>query len=163
MSIVDKSVFKEFNKAVKVFLKDLKTNFPHIEYFGLISCSFAIVKRLSKKKPQQYFYEVIEEPHGKYILDRNADYFMSDQFTSSFWVSFTEFVKNQVRQLDNTNRQKLFDHLLVLIAWSKKCQQYRVQKKGGAFKVNNDMSASPDDTDSEGEGDADDDDDSTNS
>lgn len=140
---IDKSVFKEFNKAAKALIKDLCANFPNVDHYKLISCSFAIVKRLSKKRPQQYFYDYIEAPHGKYILNRDINYFASDEFKSNFWESFTNFIRTQVKALDEQNREAILNHMTVLMAWSKKCQNYRLQKKG----LYDESSGEDDDTD----------------
>lgn len=130
-SSLDKIVFKEFNKAAKGLIKDLLVHFPDEEYFKLISCTFAIVKRLSKKKPQQVFHELVEEPFGKEVLDRDIAFFTSERFHSNYWPAFGDFIRKKLLELDQPNKQAVFDHLLVMIACSKKCQAYRAQKSKG--------------------------------
>ena len=125
---MDNSVYKEFNRAVKSLIKDIMVAFPEAEMLKLVSCYFAILKRVNKKKPQAYFMKIIETPHGAHILNKNIDYFMSDQFQSPDWKSLVTFIKTRLQTLDKSNKDKLNDHMLVLMALSKRCQVYKQNK-----------------------------------
>lgn len=135
MATLDKTVYKQFNKAVKALIKELVAHFPDDDMMKLISCSFAIMKRLSKKKPQKYFFKVVEDPHGHAIDKRDTNYFQSDTFTSPSWPALVSFIKEKLRVIDRENLDKLFDHLAELIKCSKQCQEYREQKGGNNIRA----------------------------
>lgn len=135
-------VYKEFNRAVKAMIKDLLIAFPDADLLKLSSCYFAMLKRINKKKPQRYFYKVTEVPHGSSILERDIEYFKSDRFQSPDWRSLVNWIKEKLCSMDKENVDRLFDHLLVLMALSKRCQAYETSKVSGV--VNNDSDGEED-------------------
>lgn len=115
------SHYKEFNKAAKALIKDIILVFPEADILKLISCYFAMLKRVSKKRPQRYFCQIVEIPHGQYIINKDVEYFTSDRFQSNDWKALVDFTREKLRSLDQKNIDTLFNHLVLLVALSKKC------------------------------------------
>lgn len=121
-------VYKDFNRHVKAFNKELITNFPHIDHFKLANASFYVCKKLNKKLPHKLFNKYIFDVHGKHILAKNDAYFISDQFSSSFWQSFADMIKTMWTTLDQGNKDAIWEHMLTLCALNKRCLDYKRNK-----------------------------------
>ena len=120
-------VYKDFNKYMKGFNKELLANFPHIGMLSLMNTSYVVCKKLNKKLPHKLFNKYIAV-FEKEILSKNEPFFLSDRFTSSFWPSFVEMIKTEWIKLDEANKEAVWTHMQVLVALNRRCLEYRQKK-----------------------------------
>lgn len=122
-------VYKDFYKYMKTFLKELIAAFPHIGEIKIILASCTISKKLNKKLPHKLFNKYIAAHYEKQIVERDEDYFLSDEFKFSFWETIEKVIKRELKSLDDVNKRVIWDHLQCLIVLNRKCLDYRRRKE----------------------------------
>jgi hypothetical protein len=105
-----------FNKAVKSFLIDLNATYVNVAELEFIQSVFKMVKKLSKKLPHKIFNMTIKNFKDR-IIERDSDYFNSDEFKISYMVT----LKKMWKDVDSVNKKHIFDHLNLLIKLSDNC------------------------------------------
>jgi hypothetical protein len=117
-------VYKDFNKQIKGFLKELIANFPHMDILKLVLTSFTILKKINKKMPHKMFNKYLA-CYEEQFLKRDEAFFLSDAFQSSFWPQLVDASKQQWVLLDQVNKNAIWDHFAALIGLNKRCLVYR--------------------------------------
>ena len=121
-------VYKDFNKYMKSFLKELIVVFPNIGEIKIILASCTISKKLNKKLPHKLFNKYIACNYEQHIVDKNELYFLSDEFKFSSWEAIEKMIKRELRSLDDANKKVVWDHLQCLVVLNRKCLEYRKKK-----------------------------------
>jgi len=120
-------VYTDFNLSLKELIDDLVSAFPYNEHMKMVDASFNILKGMSKKYPFRVVQKTVV-PYESHILKRDDSFFMSDAFVFDFWPSFAEMLKVTWNTLDDTNKDAIWKHMLVLLAKCKKVNEYKAQK-----------------------------------
>jgi hypothetical protein len=127
MSGVDSKI-KEFNKSMKVFMRELVENFPHVELVKMLQTTFIVSKKLNKKIPRRVYNRYIAIPYRTQLANRDDAYFSSDDFKFVLWQSMVDSAKSEWRSLDLNNKEAIWNHLAVLCHIN---QQINSLKSGG--------------------------------
>lgn len=125
MSKMDKeteiSQYKDFNRATKLFIRELIANFPHIKEFKKMHLLYKIMKTVSKKSPSKYFYNMVVKDYADDLMNKNFDVFLSDEFDDpTVEAGIFATLKNEFRNLDDANRDAIWMHLVLLVTLCKK-------------------------------------------
>jgi hypothetical protein len=124
--------YVDFNIQFKGFMKDLLTAYPNVTELKIMKAGYKLLKKISKKKPQHAFDSMFATPYREYIDNRDSDFFASDNFK----IDYCSNLKTVWKNMDDVNRNHIWDHLTVLLKRSEKCNQFR--KKGSNVESSDD-------------------------
>lgn len=113
--------YKTFNKSLKFFMRELINLRPDLKELKLMFSLYKVMKTLSKKSPQKYFHSLVN-PHSKELLDRNFEYFLSDDFNDPEIENMLPIIKQEFINLDDINKDMVWKHLVVLYKLSLDCE-----------------------------------------
>lgn len=118
----DKTIaYNEFNKMFKEFVNDLVNSYPDVLELKFMRAGYKVLKKISKKKPQHFFNSIFAQPYRERILARDSDFFSSKDFV----IDYCNGLKPIWAKVDDVNKVHIFDHLIVILAQSDKCNKFR--------------------------------------
>jgi hypothetical protein len=115
--------YKNFNRALKTYIRSLKKEFPHVCELAVIYRGFKIGKTLNKQLPQIGFSRFVGMPYGRYI-EQKRDFFMDPDFV--FKERILAFVHNAMKRewmtLDEKQKSHHWDVINNLLVLSSLCK-----------------------------------------
>lgn len=116
-----REVFKEFNRGLKKFIREMIEVYPEIKELKMMLAAYKVMKTLSYKRPQRVFNSLIADKHSADIINGNFDVFLDESFTYDGFSDICEGLKKAFKGVDNANKQAIRDHMLALLYLNKKC------------------------------------------
>jgi hypothetical protein len=120
-----KNPYKNFNKATKMFIKDLMRSYPTIPEFKMILAGYKMIKSINKKLVHQMFVTTVE-PYTENIKKRDDSFFtaefkLPEDYSIVYKAMLPVFV-NLWQVCDEVNREAVWTHLEYLLKKSEKCK-----------------------------------------
>lgn len=115
--------YKEFNGALKFFMRELVRLYPDIAELKLMLFLYKTMKTVSKKSPQKYFHGLIEE-HSEDLLKRNMSFFMGKEFDDPVSTKVITRFKKEYELMSEENKEMVWKHMVVLYHLSVKCAKF---------------------------------------
>lgn len=113
--------YKEFNHALKFFMRELMKVFPDVSELKLMFGMYKMMKTLGRKRPQKYFQELVQD-HYKELLARDATYFLSMDPVDPTLKKIIVPLKGGYERLDAENQDAIWQHMTALYFLSSKCE-----------------------------------------
>jgi hypothetical protein len=109
--------FKEFNHALKTFLRDLVARFPHVPELRLVLVSYKLLKTLGARRPIQVFDRMVGgEVGAQRVLERDEAYFTrADLDVDDVLSGFCAAVAREWRAIDADSKDAIWRHMQVLV------------------------------------------------
>lgn len=115
--------YKNFNKSLKFFMRELMSMYPNMPELKLMFSFYKIMKTVSKKSPQKYFYEMIS-PHHNELINKNLGFFMSDDIVEDPVVKkMLGPLREEYLRMSQDNKDMIYNHIVVLYKLSLICEQ----------------------------------------
>lgn len=118
--------YKNFNKAFKMFVRDLMRAYPNHSEFKLMHTGYKMIKTVNKRLVHSLFKSTMK-PYYEQILKKDDSFFLTPDFTipDDFSAIYKAMVPIFIRlwKESETNREAVWNHMHVLIALSKKCDE----------------------------------------
>ena len=122
--------YKDFNNGIKLFLKELIRNFPHVGALSAFLTAFKLLKLINKKLPHKWFQDLVNIPYGSYIAVKDDSFFTSPDFkTYPLYQHFIPLLRETWCGCDVANKDAIWSHLQFVITLNQKIINYRVAKK----------------------------------
>lgn len=115
--------FKEFNKALKLFMRELIKVYPDISELKLMFSIYKMMKTINKKSPQRYFHELIA-PHSDDLLKKDMVFFLSKEFDDAISSKIISRLKSEYYMMNEENKDMVWKHIVVLYHLSVKCTKF---------------------------------------
>lgn len=119
--------YKEFNHALKFFMRELMKVFPDVGDLKMLFSLYKMMKTISRKKPQRYFQDLLDG-HQSELLSKNVDYFLSIQPADATLRKIMGPLKHAYASIDDENKEVIWQHMIALYFLSCKCEQ-KIEKK----------------------------------
>jgi hypothetical protein len=125
MSDYASSPYKQFNKAFKEMLKDLKRTFPNMNEMKLVYAGYKVVKSLDKKMVNELWREMFETPYRDYIKRHDDSFFTSPDYKlpeglSPMYAAVIPTIIETWKHLDDPNKAAIWAHIDVLMTLSER-------------------------------------------
>jgi hypothetical protein len=116
--------YKNFNKALKVFIRSTIESFPDLIEFKIALVVYKMLKTINKKKPFKLTFKIIE-PHQEAILNKDEAYFMTNRvdFVDPQLQPIFKAVEKSWCTFSPENKEAIWQHLQVLVLLGRKCQK----------------------------------------
>lgn len=114
--------FKAFNKALKDFIRCTMDSFPQYVELKLLLATYKMLKTINKKRPCRLFQNMTENCQD-HILSKDEAFFQENgiQCPDASVQSVMQTMNNVWSQLDEQNKDAVWQHLQKLVLLSKKC------------------------------------------
>jgi hypothetical protein len=122
--------FELFNKKLLEFVEDLIFIFPEENDFRVFknTCQWAI--RIKMEFAQSLFHSCVYEPYGDKVINKDESFFIQesfqeyDQYLSQYNndLNLVQKIKNIWKDLDDLNKDAIWQYLRVLVVLNKKCK-----------------------------------------
>lgn len=123
--------YKNFNKALKFFMRELISMYPHMPELKLMFSFYKIMKTVSKKAPQKYFQELVA-PHHTDLVNKNLECFMREDIVEDPTIrKMLGPLKQEYHKMNQENKDMIYNHIIVLYKLSLICEQ----KLGGELSI----------------------------
>lgn len=114
--------YKTFNTNLKFFMRELMQVYPNVLELKLMFSLYKLMKTVSKKAPQKYFYSIIH-PNSKQLLSKELDYFFTIQYEDTTIQKMIGPLKSEYDQMSEENKDMIWKHLIVLYKLSLQCDE----------------------------------------
>lgn len=114
--------YREFNKALKFFMRELMKIHPDVGELKLMFSLYKVMKTVNRKSPQRYFQELIE-PHADDLIKKNVNYFLSSDFDDPASSKIISRFKKEYVLMSDENKETVWKHMVVLYHLSLKCSK----------------------------------------
>jgi hypothetical protein len=114
--------YKDFNHVLKTFIRDLQSSYPDIKELSLMMGLYKIMKTMNRKMPQKYYHKLVAEKYSDYIIKKNFDFFLSDEFDDKEISYILKPLKNKFINLPINEQEMIWKHSVVLLSFSNKCR-----------------------------------------
>jgi hypothetical protein len=124
---MSKNPYKNFNKAFKVFIRDLMRSYPDQSEFKLMHTGYKLLKTVNKKLPNQLFKSTFDSYYEN-IRRKDDSFFMSHEFSipDDFGMIYRAMVPvfiNMWKGADANTREAVWQHMNHLYDLSIKCKE----------------------------------------
>jgi hypothetical protein len=107
--------------------------YPNILELKLMFSLYKMMKTVNKKAPQKYFHSLVDG-HGNELINKNFDYFLSDEFSEAQVNKILVPLKQHFLKLDEETKDMIWKHLIVLYHLSLQCEE-KIDIKNSLFRI----------------------------
>ncbi len=120
-------IYKDFNHSAKMFIRELITIYPDIQELKIVHTMYKLSKTLSYKRPQRVFQSTVGDTFAQDIIDGNFEPLFSGNFAEYLGQDTVDnLIVRFKTDVDDYNKEMIRQHLLVLLAKSKKCKEVEI-------------------------------------
>lgn len=112
--------YTNFNTKLKALINDLLLAYPDVTEIKLLKAGFKVLKKVSKKKPQHVFNLLFAAPYKDKIESKDSAFFASNEFS----MEYLSNLKNVWINMDEVNRNHVWNHLIGLMAQNEICNKF---------------------------------------
>lgn len=121
--------FDRFNKVTDEFLTQLIQTFPNVATFSQFKTGFQVLKTFNKYQPQSIFNTYVSIPYRHQIVEKDEQFFLNEKYDISsdsqdYWQGFVDTLRQLWRQLNDDNKEVIWQYFRVLITLNDKCLTY---------------------------------------
>lgn len=121
--------YKEFNKYAKDFLRELDRVYVNEWCFKFMLQCYKLIKSMKKSLPHKYFQQMVNIPHGPHLRNRDDSSIFDEAYKPpALYANLVQRLKELWRNLDETTKATIWNHLHVLLVLNDKCIEYRTSK-----------------------------------
>lgn len=120
--------YKDFNHAIKTFIRDLICAFPEVKDFKTFLSLYKMAKSITKKFPQSIFSDVLVSKYRIHVINEDPSFLTFELFNNDNIPVPMRLLVKDLNQLQNCwinmsdeDRKNVWNHLKVLIVLSDKC------------------------------------------
>jgi hypothetical protein len=122
--------YKEFNRAMLDFIRDLATSFPYVEGFRRAYASTNLMSTLNPTLVQSLFNRCVS-PYIDHIMRRDDDFFLRKDYTQECSAAgesaeIVTILKDIWRTLSPQDKESIWKHFDVLVALNYQLQSKKV-------------------------------------
>lgn len=117
-----------FNKKLDEFTTELSTTFTEVRDFQFLRNTVRLGISMTPAIPYTIFMEHVTKPYEKYILERNEEFFLQEDYNNALKETNSQTSFDIVKQiktiwvgLDEGNKDVIWKYLSVLVVLSKRC------------------------------------------
>lgn len=115
--------YKNFNKALKFFIRELIALYPNMPELKLMFSFFKVMKTVSKKSPQKHFHDLIS-PHHTDLLNKKLDVFMNEDIVDDPVIKKMLIpLREEYIIMSQENKDMIYNHVILLYKLSLICEQ----------------------------------------
>ena len=121
-SLPTKDPYKEFNRAVKTFLREIMARLPHVPEIKVAFATYKLLKTVNRKTPRGMFERLIGPGGHQHIFDRDVAYFMRPDIDCDSALSgLREAAKREWGGLEPESQEAAWQHMHVMAVLSQRC------------------------------------------
>jgi hypothetical protein len=122
--MMDGDAYKDFNRAVKGFLRDLIARFPGVSEFKLVFVSYKLLKTVGRKKPMAVFDRIFQgDEAAARVMAKDETYFMrTDLDVDDVLSGLRQAAAREWGALEQESKDAVWRHLQVMVVLSHKAR-----------------------------------------
>ena len=113
--------YKEFNTALKFFIRECTRIYPHISELKLLMPLYKVMKTMNKKLPMKYYKELMD-PHTKNLLNKDLEFFLNYNYEDPTVIRIVNALKAELHRTSEENKDMIWRHLIVLYKYTRQCK-----------------------------------------
>lgn len=126
--------YKNFNKALKEFFRELPVMLPHCSEAKKPIIYYKMLKTLNKRQPQKRFQQILG-PYVPFILNKDDSIFLSPDFHvhGDNGQDMMSIVRTEWKTMTADQRERVWEALHNLVQLSHLCEVHKTQMKKRLF------------------------------
>lgn len=124
--------YKNFNKALKEFFRELPVMLPHCPEAKKPILYYKMLKTLNKRQPQKRF-QLILGPYTAFILQKDDSVFMSPTFNSEAVGDIMGTIRTEWQRMTSDQKERIWTVLNQLVQLSYLCEVQRNENRKKLF------------------------------
>lgn len=113
--------YKNFNKALKMFIRSLIQAYPDFPEFKLFHTAYKMIKTVSKKQPYKIFMRMTESCQDKILAKDEAYFFATTLEVPESMLAKVYFNSGKKwLEFDQETKDAIWNHLIVLVGMARK-------------------------------------------